>query len=129
MHICLVMSDSAIPWTVVGQAPLSMEFSRQEYWSGWPFPSPRVFPTQGLNLGLLHCRQILYCLWHQGSPQTLAKSPEGSYLSLIKAIHEKSTMNMILNSERLKAFKIRKKTKAPFTASTEHSTGSSRQSN
>ena len=38
-------------------------------------------------------------------------------------------MNMIVNSERLKAFKIRKKTKAPFTASTEHSTGSSRQSN
>ena len=30
----------AIPWTVAHQAPLSMEFSRQEYWSGLPFPSP-----------------------------------------------------------------------------------------
>ena len=40
------------------QAPLSMEFSRQEYWSGLPFPSPGVFPTQRWNLGLLHCRQI-----------------------------------------------------------------------
>ena len=30
----------ATPWTVVRQAPLSMEFSRQEYWSGLPFPSP-----------------------------------------------------------------------------------------
>ena len=29
-----------IPWTVGHQAPLSMEFSRQEYWSGLPFPSP-----------------------------------------------------------------------------------------
>ena len=28
------------PWTVARQAPLSMEFSRQEYWSGLPFPSP-----------------------------------------------------------------------------------------
>ena len=28
------------PWTVACQAPLSMEFSRQEYWSGLPFPSP-----------------------------------------------------------------------------------------
>ena len=42
-----------------------MGFSRQEYWSGLPFPSPGVFPTQGLNPGLLHCRQTLYCLSHQ----------------------------------------------------------------
>ena len=34
------MSDSAIPWTVARQAPLSMGFSRQEYWSGLSFPSP-----------------------------------------------------------------------------------------
>ena len=57
------------PQTVAHQAPLSMEFSRQEYWSGLPFSSPGIFPTQGLNLGLLHCRQILYHLSHQGSPQ------------------------------------------------------------
>ena len=31
---------SATPWTVASQAPLSMEFSRQEYWSGLPFPTP-----------------------------------------------------------------------------------------
>ena len=131
------MSDSVIPWTVAYQAPLSMEFSRQEYWSGLPFPSPgdlpdpgieprspalqadsllselpgkptlvphkvtvaqlcqtlcdpiddtvygflqarilewvaflfllqEIFLTQGLNPGLLHCRQMLYCLSHQG---------------------------------------------------------------
>ena len=35
-----VMSDSATPWTVVHQVPPSMGFSRQEYWSGLPFPSP-----------------------------------------------------------------------------------------
>jgi len=35
-----VVSDSATPWTVAYQAPLTMGFSRQEYWSGLPFPSP-----------------------------------------------------------------------------------------
>ena len=84
-----------------------MEFSRPEYWSGQPFPSPgdlsnpgteprspalhtdslpaepqgkpknagvgslsllqEIFPTQGVNPGLLHCRQILYQLSYQGS--------------------------------------------------------------
>ena len=34
----------ATPWTVVYKAPLSMEFSRQEYWSGLPFPSPGDLP-------------------------------------------------------------------------------------
>ena len=44
-----------------------MELSRQEYWSGSPFPSPGIFLTQGLNLCLLHHRQILHHLNHQGS--------------------------------------------------------------
>ena len=95
------------PWTIQ-----SLEFSRPEYWSGQPIPSPGdlpylgiklgspalkadslptelqgkpkntgmdslsllqgIFPTQELNWGLLHCRQILYQLSYQGSP----KSPE-----------------------------------------------------
>ena len=36
---------SATPGTVACQAPLSVEFSRQEYWSGLPFPPPGIFPT------------------------------------------------------------------------------------
>ena len=40
----------AIPWTVASQAPLSTEFSRQEYWSGLPFPSPAVLPHSGIEL-------------------------------------------------------------------------------
>ena len=54
------------PWTVACQAPLSMGFSKQEYWSGLPFLSAGTFPAQGLHPGLLHCRQILYHLSHQG---------------------------------------------------------------
>ena len=57
----------ATPWTRAYQAPQSVEFCRQEYWSGLPFPSPGIFPTQGSNRGLPHCRQTLYCLSQQGS--------------------------------------------------------------
>ena len=93
----------ATPWTVAHQAPPSMGFSRQEYWSGvpgkvaqlcptlWPYGlySPwnslgqntgvgslsllqGIFPTQGSNPSLPHCRWILYqlshkCLLHKGS--------------------------------------------------------------
>ena len=39
-------------WTVVCQALLFVGFSRQEYWSGWPFPPPGDLPEPGLNLGL-----------------------------------------------------------------------------
>ena len=49
----------ATPWTVAYQVPPSMGFSRQEYWIVLPFPSPGDLPNQGLNLGLLHCRQTL----------------------------------------------------------------------
>ena len=41
----------AIPWTVACQAPLSMGFSRQEYWSGLPFPSPGDLPDPGIKPG------------------------------------------------------------------------------
>ena len=39
------------PWTVAYQAPLSMGFSRQQYWSGLPFPSPRNLPDPGMEPG------------------------------------------------------------------------------
>ena len=39
------------PWTISYQAPLSMEFSRQEYWSGLPFPSPGDLPNTGTEPG------------------------------------------------------------------------------
>ena len=58
-------------WTAVHQAPLSMGFSRREYWSGLPCPHPGIFQTQGLNPGFMNCRQILYHLSHQGSLFTL----------------------------------------------------------
>ena len=55
---CLTLAS---PWTVAPQAPLSMGFPRQEYWSGLPLPSQETFPTQGSNPHLLHCKQVLCC--------------------------------------------------------------------
>ena len=43
------MSDSVTPWTVAWQAPLHMEFSRQDYWSGLLFPLPGDFPQPGIE--------------------------------------------------------------------------------
>ena len=74
-------------WTVARQAPLSMGFSRQEYWSGLPCPAPGDLPDPGIELVSLMStcisRQVLYCQRHLGSPKetlTLTKF-QGIYLS------------------------------------------------
>ena len=64
-----VMSDSEIPRTVTHQAPLSLEFPGKNTGVGSHSLLQGIFPTQGSNLSLLHCRQILYRLSHQGSPR------------------------------------------------------------
>ena len=46
--LCPTLCD---PWTVARQAPLSMGFSRQEYWSGFPFPFPGDLPDSGIKPG------------------------------------------------------------------------------
>ena len=75
----------ATPWTVAHQAPWSMEFSRQECWSGCHFLLQGIFPTQGSNPHLLH---LLH--WHVDSvPQhhlgNLRKGIEVDYLK--KSLH------------------------------------------
>ena len=47
----LVMSDSVTPWTVADQAALSMEFPRQDHWSGLPFPTPGDPLNPGIESG------------------------------------------------------------------------------
>ena len=65
-HLCLTLWDP-------------MDCSLTRFLRPWDFPGKdtgvgchfliqEIFPTQGLNLGLLHCRPTLYCLSHQGSP-------------------------------------------------------------
>ena len=70
----------ATPWTVACQAPPSVGFSRQEYCSGLPFPFPGYLPNLGSDPRLLHCRQILYHLSHQGEPPyCIIVGPESSH--------------------------------------------------
>ena len=77
-----VVSNSATPWTVAHQAPQSMGFSRQEYWSGLPFPSPGDLSDPGIDPGLPHCRQTLYRLIRE--PRWEGHTNEGMGYSLGK---------------------------------------------
>ena len=60
------------PWTVACQAPVSMEFPGKNTGADCHFLLQGIFPIQGYNQGLLHCRQILYQLSYEGSPKKKA---------------------------------------------------------
>ena len=61
----ITVSDSAVPWTVARQAPLSMGLSRQEDWSGLPFPSSGDVPNPGIELASPTLQETLHLLSHQ----------------------------------------------------------------
>ena len=63
-----VVSDSVTPWTVARQAPLFMGFSRQECWSGLPFPPPGDLPDPGIQPTSPALKAYSLPLSHQGSP-------------------------------------------------------------
>ena len=71
---CSVVSNSATPRTIACQAPQA----RILEWEALL----QIFLTQGSNLGLLHCRQILYCLSHQGNPRAENKQHFAVSLSI-----------------------------------------------
>ena len=65
LYVCQSLSYVrlfATSWNIAPQALLFMEFSRQEQWSGQPFPSPEDLPNPGTEPNLLNWRQILYHL-------------------------------------------------------------------
>ena len=61
------------PWTVAYQAPLSMGFSRQEYWSGLPFPSPGDLPDPGIEPGFPALEADVLTSEPPGKPQKIAR--------------------------------------------------------
>ena len=74
-HVCVLSPFSRIRlfatlWTVALQAPPSMGFPRQEYWSRLPFLFQGIFPTQESSMRLLHWQVDSLPLSHQGSPLT-----------------------------------------------------------
>ena len=86
------MSDSVTPWTVASQAPLSMGFSRQEYWSGLPLPSPGDLFNPGVkpeSLMSLALQADSLLLSHQGSLYF--------FLEIRKFIMKKSQTNTMRN--------------------------------
>ena len=76
-------------WTVACQAPLSMEFSRQRYWSGWPCPLPRHLPDSGIELESLTFPALVgrfFILVSPGKPTSLL----GLTAKLFLHIHQES---------------------------------------
>ena len=83
MYVCLSLSHVWLftaPWTLAHQALLSMDFSRQEYWSGLPFPSPGFLPRDQTHISCIG-RLILLLLSHLGSLPWAWVRPYGPVLS------------------------------------------------
>ena len=83
-HVCRLRCFSRVwlcvtPWTVARQAPLSMGFSRQYYWSGLPWPPPGDLPHPGIKpmslMSMCIGKWVLYPSSHVGRPQTDGKCP------------------------------------------------------
>ena len=74
-----------IPWTIACQAPLSMEFSRQEYWTGLPFPTPGDLPNPGTKPTYLVCPALasgFFTTWEASKSPSVQFSRSVVYDSL-----------------------------------------------
>ena len=85
----------ATPWTLAYKAPLSMEFSRQEYWSGLPFLSPGDLPNPGIKPGSPALQTDTLLSEPPGKPQKftffyIAIFPKIRYLHSCKCIHSEN---------------------------------------
>ena len=87
------MAAIATPWTVALQSPLSVGFSRQEYWSGFPCPPPGDLPAPGIELACLESPELAggFFTTELGSIPGLGRSPgEGNGNPLQYSCLEKS---------------------------------------
>ena len=78
VHVCMLSGFSCAPlcvmlWTVAHEAPLSMAFSRQEYWSELPCPSPGHLPDPGIETASPTLQVSSLPLSHRGSPNQAQK--------------------------------------------------------
>ena len=78
------MSDSVTPWTVAHQALCPLNSPGKNTGVGCHSLLQETFPTQGLNLGLLHCRQILYHLSYREVPLCVVVVRD--FTSLVKIV-------------------------------------------
>ena len=92
------------PWTVAYSAPLSMEFSRQEYWSGLPCPSPGDFPDPKIQpcsrmSPALQADSLLFS--HQGSPITSTVTAILIFLHILQLYWFPYALNIVFLSHLL----------------------------
>ena len=88
-------------WTVAHKAPLCMEFSRQQYWSGLLCPSPGDLLEPEIESGSAACRQILYRLSHQG--EQLNKKQFSMYVYVLRhqCITERTNRREAIGTSRV----------------------------
>ena len=85
---------SAASWTVACQASPATGFSKQERWSGLPFPSLGDLANPGNKPDLLHCRRILNHLIYQGSPALKSILNAAATITIIKTFPTKSVSSV-----------------------------------
>ena len=96
---------SAAPWTAARQAPLSMGFPRQEYWSGLSFPSPGIFLTQGSNLRLLHLQNWQAVpLCHVGNQYSLVAHKFNTSSSPTPILPLPTSLSLLVTTNLLSVF-------------------------
>ena len=93
------------PWTIALQVSLSMGFSRQEHWSGLPFPPPGDLPHPGIKLN------VSWGFWIAGGFFTAEGKPCFLWGTRLLWVYDKPTANIILNDEKLKAFPLKSGTR------------------
>ena len=95
VQACLTICN---PWTVAHQAPLSMEFSRQENWSGFPFPFPGALPSPAIKPGSPTLQADSLPFEAPGKPQFLQRiksearlefTPSNAFLGVFCALEKK----------------------------------------
>ena len=89
---CLTL---VMPWTVACQAPLSIGFSRQEYWSGLPFPSPGNLLDPGIEPRSPALEADSFTVWVTREPHGLPKMPEASIARKTKERKQKNWLFLL----------------------------------
>ena len=91
-HLVVVLCDTLWPhWLTALQAPLPMEFTGKSTGVGSHFLLQGLFPTQGSNPSTPHCRQVLYFLSRQGSPNRSVCPHKNAYGSIVRKSQKMET--------------------------------------
>ena len=123
---------SSTPWTVACQAPLYMEFSRKEYWTGLPFPSPGDLPHSEIKLASPELAGRFFTTEPPGKPQSLVgeKIPQvthhgQNFFLKLKKKKEEETVNRLngKNVDKSKFFSVSSSLFLNFWAHTQTYTG------